>query len=275
MSTLMRRWALARRLAAEHRPPDRAWEGDYGERHGQLLAWAFDTPDFTQLLADGSRLPKGYGVGLDERVIEFPWLYAQRPFGRTLDAGSTLNHEHILDRFVPESAWLCVTTLRPEQVAYTERGISYVYADLRELPFRDGYFDTVICASTLEHVGMDNTRYGDEAPSAGDPDTEQAAALAELLRVVRPGGRVLLTVPYGRAEDHGWFRQYDEAALDAVLGGRSARVTAYAYGSDGWQLGSLAGTRTAEYKDHSADKTPAPDRAAAARAVACITLAGT
>ncbi|MEA2454627.1 MAG: hypothetical protein QOI45_889 [Thermoleophilaceae bacterium] len=272
MSTLTTRWALARRLAAQHRPPERAWEGDYGQRHGELLSWALGSEEFQRLLARGARLPKGYGVGLDERVIEFPWLYSQAPFGRLLDAGSTLNHEHILDRFAPEASWLCITTLRPEEAAHTERGISYVYSDLRELPFRDGFFDTVICASTLEHVGMDNRRYGDDAPAAGDVATEQAAGLAELLRVVTPGGRVLMTLPYGRAEDHGWFRQYDQAALGALLDGLDASITVYAYGPRGWQLGSLAGAGDGRYKDHSSDNTPAPDRAAAARAVACVQL---
>jgi hypothetical protein len=90
--------------------------------------------------------------------------------------------------------------------------------------------------------------------------------------VVTPGGRVLVTVPYGRGEDHGWFRQFDEAALGRVLEGCHAGVTVYSYGPGGWQLGSLAGARDARYQDHSADGTPAPDRAAAARAVACIEL---
>jgi SAM-dependent methyltransferase len=264
--------ALAKELAEEHPPPKRAWEGDYGDRHGRLLAWALSSAEFHSLLAAGEPLPGGYGVGLDERVIEYPWLYAQRPFGRLLDAGSTLNHAHILDRFQPETSSLCITTLRPEQSAYTARGISYVYADLRELPFRDDWFDTVICASTLEHVGMDNTLYGSEASVAEDPGTEQAAALAELLRVTAPGGRVLITVPYGRLEDHGWFRQYDQAALRGVLDGREASVSVYSYGAAGWRLDSLEGARGSEYKDHHADPSPATDRAAAARAVACVRL---
>jgi SAM-dependent methyltransferase len=165
--------------------------GGYAKRHAKLVEQALASEQLDRLIATGERLPEGYGVGFDERLVEFPWLYSRRPFGRLLDAGSTLNHEHILDRFIPEAAALCIATLRPEQAAYTERGISYVYADLRDLPFRDGWFETAICASTLEHVGMDNTRYGDAAPSTRDPDTEQAHGLAELLRVVAPGGRVL------------------------------------------------------------------------------------
>jgi SAM-dependent methyltransferase len=266
---------LGRELRVGHLPPQQAWQGDYGVRHRRLLDWALDTPAFQLLLRDEAALPAGYGVGLDERVIEYPWLYARRPFGRLLDAGSTLNHEHVLARFQPESSWLCVTTLAPEEAAFTERGISYVYSDLRDLPFRDGYFDTVICASTLEHVGMDNRLYGSDAEVADDPGIEQAAALAELLRVTAPGGRVLVTVPYGRPEDHGWFRQYDEVQLKRVLGDLGARVTVYAYGAGGWQLSTLAGASESQFQDYHASDVPAPDRAAAARAVACVALTRT
>ena len=245
---------------------------DYARRQAKLLASTLGSDDFDRRMAAGEQLPEGYGVAFDERVVEFPWLYARRPFGRLLDAGSTLNHEHVLDRFQPQADWLCIATLQPEETAYTRRGISYVYGDLRELPFRDGCFDTVICASTLEHVGMDNRGYGDEAGRSGDPASEQAAALRELLRVVAPGGRVLITLPYGRAEDFGWFRQYDEAALRELLDGLDSTVTVYAYGADGWRLDSLAGAREAEYKNHLVDRTRSPDRAVAARAVACIEL---
>jgi SAM-dependent methyltransferase len=46
------------------------------------------------------------------------------------------------------------------------------------LPFADQTFDTILCTEVLEHVG----------------DAERAAD--ELLRVCRPGGHVLATVPY-------------------------------------------------------------------------------
>ena len=36
-----------------------------------------------------------------------------------------------------------------------------------------------------------------------------AEALAELRRVLRPGGSLLVTVPIGEPEDYGWFRQED------------------------------------------------------------------
>jgi SAM-dependent methyltransferase len=53
-----------------------------------------------------------------------------------------------------------------------------VVGDLHALPIEDGGFDFVLCTEVLEHVA--------------DP----ARVLAELRRVLRPGGGVLVTVPF-------------------------------------------------------------------------------
>jgi SAM-dependent methyltransferase len=52
-----------------------------------------------------------------------------------------------------------------------------VCADARHLPFDDGGFDVVIAAEVLEHID------------------EDATAIAELCRVLRPGGLLAVTVP--------------------------------------------------------------------------------
>jgi SAM-dependent methyltransferase len=53
-----------------------------------------------------------------------------------------------------------------------------VKADLRDLPFDDGAFDLILSSHVLEHLP-------DDAP-----------ALAELARVLHPGGRAVIMVPY-------------------------------------------------------------------------------
>jgi len=61
---------------------------------------------------------------------------------------------------------------------------------------------------------MDNSGYG----SGGYPDADaDARALAEMLRLLIRGGKLLLTVPYGRHEEYGWFRTYDEALWQRLL----------------------------------------------------------
>ena len=212
-----------------------------------------------------AKLPGGYGAGANERVVEIPWVLARRPTGRVLDAGSSLNHAEYLDRLRPVVDELQIATLTFEGAAYPELGISYVYGDLRELPYRDGYFDTVISISTLEHVGMDNTAYGGSSSRADDPARETEHAVAELARVLRGGGRLLFSVPYGKREDHGWFRQLDRADVEQLVAAarpREVEISVYRALDSGWQLSDLDRAADARYR-----------AGFGAEAVACIDLA--
>jgi hypothetical protein len=98
------------------------------------------------------------------------------------------------------------------------RGVESVRGDIRSLPFRDGEFDVAICLSTLEHIGMDTSRYvAQDDPTAGD----DVVALRELGRVAR---RVLLTVPGGDDADFEWQRQYSPARLGAIAAAAGLRI---------------------------------------------------
>ena len=243
--------------------PPPPWDDGYGPRHVELVSRLLDSPEVLELFARGAELQPGYGVGFDERVVEYPWLASRLQRGKVLDAGSTLNHAHVLERLLPRVDELHIVTLAPEPFA--SPAVAYEYADLRDLPYDDDTFDTVVSLSTVEHVGMDQSPYGIEVPRADDPAAELRRAVAELRRV---GGSLLATVPYGAAEDHGWFRQLGRAEVES-LGGE---VEAYRYTADGWQLSSLDEAAGEHYHDHHADRAVPPDRAAAARAVACLTF---
>lgn len=252
--------------------PELPWTEEYVRKHAAFVSAMLDTPKVLELFALGLRLPPSYGVGFDERVIEYPWLLAQRPTGRVLDAGSTLNHAHILDRILPLVDSLDIVTLVPEPT-FSRREISYVYGDLRDLPFQSDRYDTVVSLSTLEHVGMDNARFGAPGPRAEDPRAERRGAIGELRRVLRPDGRFLGTVPYGRFEDHGWFQQLDANSINDLLeplGARESAVSVYAYHRSGWERSSIPSAAQARYHDFTVTGQAAEDRAPAARAVACI-----
>jgi SAM-dependent methyltransferase len=68
-------------------------------------------------------------------------------------------------------------------------------ADVCHLPFTDGYFDAVICSEVMEHI----------------PDHRRA--LDELVRVLKPGGRLALSVPRYFPERICWAlsREYHRA----------------------------------------------------------------
>jgi SAM-dependent methyltransferase len=249
----------------------------YLRNHRRFVTAALRDEALVDRFRAGAQLPSGYGLGFDERVVELPWLLSKAPRGRVLDAGSSLNHPHLIDRFLPRVAELVITTLRPEPHAFTGRGVSYVYADLRYLPFRDGYFDTVVSVSTLEHVGKDVSRWGAHLPAASDPVQECAAAVAELRRVTAPKGRLLATVPYGVREDHGWLRQFDRRDVDDLI--RTALptqvdVTVYGYSAGGWDVSDLDRAAGARYQreNRAAVDPEREDRAPGARAVACVEL---
>jgi len=253
-------------------PTDRPWTQEYVDRHRALVSRSLVDPDLLERFRAGSELPQGYGIGFDERVVEIAWLAAQKLDGRVLDGGSALNHAHLLDVFLPIVDELHIVTLEPEDVAFPERRVSYTFGDLRDLPYRDAYFDHVVSLSTLEHIGMDNRFYGVDLPPADNPDQELERAVSELRRVLAPGGTLIVTAPYGAPEDHGWFRQFacdDVETLMHAVNAVPERLDVYAYSGSGWQVSDLDQARSATYRDFLADQSPVADLAAAARAVVC------
>jgi SAM-dependent methyltransferase len=114
-------------------------------------------------------------------------------------------------------------------------GMQTLRADVRSLPFRDGSFDVAFCISTLEHVGRDNRRYGYD----DEPDEQgMRAALAELRRVLSRAGRLLLSVPCGEPQEHGWYVRLDPAGWRRLFkdGGFSIfELEVYEQRADGWR----------------------------------------
>ena len=241
--------------------------------HREFVTRALDDPSLLIALKTGRPLPSRYGVGFDERVVEFPWTVTRDLTGVVLDAGSTLNHPHVLIRARPLVEELHIVTLAPEQEAYPFLDVSYLYADLRKLPVQDATYDRVVSISTLEHVGMDNEQYGDHGPRADDASAALADAIGELRRVLKPGGKLFLTVPYGEPADLGWQRIFDAAGIAeiaAAFGSAPARTEYFRYSERGWMRSDAEDAAGSVYRNHFATPEPAADRAVAARAIACL-----
>ena len=257
-------------------PPVEPWSHEYVDAHRAFVSRELDDSVLLEGFRTCEALPRGFGVGFDERVVEFPWVASRRLGGTVLDAGSTLNHLHVLKRLRQRMDDLHIVTLAPEEESFPELGISYVYGDLRELPFRDGTYDRVVSISTLDHVGMDNERFGSDVASAEDPQREATRAIEELRRVLRPGGDLYLTVPVGRGDHFDWVRSFTLEELDELVeafGAKDVRESWFHHdGHKGWRRAERKDVSSARYRDHFSSGPVGTDRVVAAEAVACLHL---
>ncbi len=254
------------------------WYPGYNEYRIAEIQRALDSPSVMASFRNGETLPKGYGIGIDERIVEYPWLFSRLGVVKTLlDAGGTLNHQWVLRRREFGEASLHIFTLAPESYFAKSEKVSYVYGDLRSTIFGEGKFDAITCISTLEHIGMDNTLfYTAESRFAEEQASDYLQAIDEFRRMVRVGGKVFISVPFGVTQNHGWFQQFNSSMIQAILHRFQATAVSlryYRYSVTGWQLSCEEACRDAIYFDfHRDGRRRNADNAAAARAVACIEL---
>lgn len=115
--------------------------------------------------------------------------------GEVLDVGcGTKPYRHL----IPATRYVGLDVDTPEA---RRRGGADVFYDGKVFPFSDGGFDAVLCSQVFEHVF-----------------TPQKF-LAEIHRVLRPGGRLLLSVPFvwDEHEQPADFGRYSSFGLRAVL----------------------------------------------------------
>ena len=251
----------------------RPWSKGYVLAKERLIAEAIDK----KLFHDCSP-PTGFGYRLDERVVEYPWLFSRlgnEPC-KLLDAGSALNFQYLLDRSPLSRKKMTIATLHSERNCFWNRNVSYVYGDLRDSYFACESFDEVACISTIEHVGLDNTQL--YTPDKAKQEVSGIGAedvLREFHRILRPGGKLYITFPFGKAELRGWFQVFDlpmvERMIEAFHPTRQHRFF-YGYENNQWNRVECEAIRNANFFDVHSDLGYQPDFLAAARGVCCLEL---
>lgn len=147
------------------------------------------------------------------RCIEYPWCAHRFSGGTpTLDVGSAKGSPYWL-------RWLrSLDDVYLVDVDSPEDDVSpciFVQGDVRNLPFDDGFFETIFAVSVLEHIGLPDPQAESETPDISE--TGDIEALQELVRVLKPNGQLLVTLPLARSFGlilDGSARGYSPESLD-------------------------------------------------------------
>lgn len=267
-------YRLKKYLSSGRKP----WTTGYSEYKEKYLCNALGNNELIESFFKNEKLPDNYGVGLDERVVEYGWLFSRIDNNENrylLDAGSALNLSYILNQPLLEKRSVVIYNLAPEHIIL-KSNLSYIYGDLKQTILRKNIFDEIVCISVLEHVGMNNTfLYSDNSTYNEFKPEDYLIVVREFKRLLKPGGKLFLTVPFGCYENHGWLQQFDQKRINKLIdefNGTRSVVVYYKYSSSGWQISNFADCVDCSYFNIHKRSDYDPDMAAAARAVACIEL---
>jgi hypothetical protein len=143
--------------------------------------------------------------------------------------------------------------------------------------FKDNVFDFVVSQSTIEHIDMDNSMYGYELSFNKDntcKSYEYIIAVKEMIRVLKSKGTLLLTFPFGKFENHGFFQQFDTEMLNKILGlfenKGNHSITFFQYKNDSWNFAKINEVSESESFNPHTGKGKKDDFAAHSRAIACV-----
>jgi SAM-dependent methyltransferase len=253
-----------------------------GKRPWSYGYHAYKQRHLNEIISRGSfnceTLEPGYGFRIDERIIEYPWMLSRLPSGcgKLLDAGSALNFDFILSKKVINEKKLFISTLAPEKNCFWSREISYIFEDLRDSCFKNNYFDWIVSLSTIEHIGLDNTMlYTEDGTKKENAPSSYLSAIREFRRILKPGGVLYLSVPFGKYKNHGWFQVFDGGMIDKLVqtfSPQSMTEKYFRYDKDGWHVSSRERSRDATCFDIHQQKNYDADYAAFSRGIVCLEM---
>ncbi|HXS99150.1 MAG TPA: class I SAM-dependent methyltransferase [Elusimicrobiota bacterium] len=159
---------------------------------------------------------------VNERIVEMPFVLqklASLPGARVLDFGCSNS---------PLALELAAMGYRVVGADLREYGHAHpnfelLRGDFLEKDVPENSFDAVVAVSAVEHCGLE--AYGGDSRESGD-----RVLLRKFLKVLKPGGALLLTVPFGLAGQNPGYRVYDSAGLARLIEGFEVREKRFFHG---------------------------------------------
>jgi len=83
-----------------------------------------------------------------------------------------------------------------DELIYPVKNLKFRRSDIRKLDFHTNTFDKIMAVSVIEHIGLDNPQVlSKEKPKIEDDG--DVKAFKELLRILKPGGEIIMSLPFG------------------------------------------------------------------------------
>ena len=180
-----------------------------------------------------------------DRFIEYPWLLENIDItsGRLLDIGSTIGDQ--LYDTLPKTVEINCLNLNSKK--FKNKQIKFKQGDIRKADYPDNYFDLIACVSTLEHIGVAG-RYGSDDQPEGD-----LRAMGEIKRILKPGGILLATVPYGDKDILPINKLYNKTRIDDLFSGLEIISQEFKKFNKNWHVWLKVGETEAAKTDMASD----------------------
>jgi SAM-dependent methyltransferase len=195
-------WRLVKRLqqyAPNFNPPVR-----YRVRNPRDLIGRIDT------LFCPERALDRLDLIVTERVLEWPFVFRVLRAEQGNDVLEFGCSNSLLALQIA-SMGLRVTGVDLRPYPLTHDNLRFLQGDLFDLDLGTESFDSVVAVSAVEHVGLGG--YGEER----SPERNDEAIIRVFRTLLRPGGQLILTVPFGSSYVGDGYRIYDGPDLDRLL----------------------------------------------------------
>ena len=220
----------------DHIEPAGTYKSQYHFRWRGAVRLLDPFPRLKEWLASSARglLKQVFEPGMvtTERVIEYPFVFQHLNGvdGPVLDLGCC----HSRLPLALASRGFGVVGMDFNPYPYRHPGLRALRGDIMKIPFAAGTFSAVLAVSVIEHIGIGH--YGEPGANIGDQ-----VAVREIARILKPGGKALITVPYGRAHTNDWMRVYDKPRLAQLTSALTVDQVEYAVSRTGLWMPAAEG----------------------------------
>jgi len=145
---------------------------------------------------------------VNERTVEVPFVLLNigPEKEKILDVGCSRSVLSILMAEQGHNVW----GIDINDYGLNDLPFTFIKGDICKTDFQDNFFDCVVAVSTIEHIGIG--AYGDS------PDeNKEKLAIKEIFRILKPSGKFIVTLPYGKKSIGKDLRIYDEQSLNSLL----------------------------------------------------------